>query len=86
MKFDYTLTAISSLLAQIPGINLFRWIGHFNTILDVLLLLLLLVLFRGEYKVNRIDVVKTVTVDCSKWSSVDMNLRKVIVSFMSLLA
>ena len=42
-------------------------------------------LFRGECKVNRIDVVKTVNFDCSKWSSVDMNLRKIIVSSMSLL-
>ena len=48
------------------------------------MLVLLFMLFRGEYRVNWIDVVKTVTLDCSKSRARDMNLRKATVSSASL--
>ena len=73
---------ISSLIAQIPSINLFRSIGYFNAICDVFMIVLLFALFRGEYAVDlsNLKKAKQQIFGCKKVDTTDLKTTRIIVS------
>lgn len=71
------------MIAQIPSADLFRWIGYFNAICGVFLLLLLFALFHGEYRADYKNVIKSLRMpkfSCSRPKSENFAYTRVIVS------
>ena len=57
-------------MVQFQGINPFRWVGWFNFALDIVALLLLVALFRGECQTPRriTKLKRRARVKTSKWN------------------
>ena len=82
MYIKFLFAGISSVIAQIPSANPFRWIGYFNAFTGGFLLVLLFSLFDGEYSANLSNLKKGVKLlwSCQKLKTEDLQITRVVVS------